>query len=36
MSKIKLKIANNFISSKDDNDEEQVMSSKSDKIEIMS
>ena len=33
--KIDLTIAINFISSKDDNDEEHVMHSKSDKIEIM-
>ena len=33
--KIDLTITINFISSKDDNDEEHVMHSKSDKIEIM-
>ena len=33
--KIQLTITINFISSKDDNNEEQVMYSKSDKIEIM-
>ena len=32
---IQLKIAMNFISSKDDNDEECVMHSESDKIKIM-
>ena len=33
--KIELTVANNFISPKDDNDEEQVKYSKSDNIEIM-
>ena len=35
MLKVKLTIQINFISSKDDNDEERVMHSKSDDTEIM-